>query len=93
MTWVTDTQQLAMCLQCQEELLCNWLCQKQATVTLSTAEAEYIALGSGIQDQLNPLRSSLVKSITNWSKIDTKGSIGILEDNQSAIAMAKNCRT
>ena len=64
----------------------SWLSQKQSTVTaaLSIAEAEYIALVSATQEAiwLNPLLTDL--------RIDTKGSIEILEDNQSAIAMAKN---
>ena len=62
----------------------SWLSQKQSTVALSTAEAEYIALGSATQEAiwLNQLLTDL--------RIDTKGSIEILEDNQSAIAMAKN---
>ena len=61
-----------------------WLSQKQATVTLPTAEAEYIALGSATQEAiwLHQLLTDL--------RIDTKGSVEILEDNQSAIAMAKN---
>ena len=60
------------------------LSHKQSTVALSTAEAEYIALGSATQEAiwLNQLLTDL--------RIDTKGSIEILEDNQSAIAMAKN---
>ena len=60
------------------------MAEKQATVTLSTAEAEYIALGSATQEAiwLHQLLTDL--------RIDTKGSIEILEDNQSAIAMAKN---
>ena len=47
-------------------------------------EAEYIALGSATQEAiwLNQLLTDL--------RIDTKGSIEILEDNQSAIAVAKN---
>ena len=62
----------------------SWLSQKQATVALSTAEAEYIALGSATQEAiwLHQLLTDL--------RIDTKGSIEILEDNQSAIAMVKN---
>ena len=62
----------------------SWLSHKQSTVALSTAEAEYIALGSATQEAiwLNQLLTDL--------RIDTKGSIEILEDNQSAIAMAKN---
>ena len=62
----------------------SWLSHKQSTVALSTAEAEYVALGSATQEAiwLNQLLTHL--------RIDTKGSIEILEDNQSAIAMAKN---
>ena len=30
----------------------SWLSQKQATVALSTAEAEYIALGSATQEAI-----------------------------------------
>ena len=59
----------------------SWLSQKQATVALSTAEAEYIALGSATQEAI---------WLHQLLRIDTKGSIEILEDNQSAIAMAKN---
>ena len=62
----------------------SWLSHTQSTVALSTAEAEYIALGSATQEAiwLNQLLTDL--------RIDTKESIEILEDNQSAIAMAKN---
>ena len=62
-----------------------WLSQKQSTVALSTSEAEYIvALGSATQEAiwLNQLLTDL--------RIDNKGSIEILEDNQSATAMTKN---
>ena len=62
----------------------SWLSQKQATVALSTAEAEYIALGSATQEAI-----WLHQMLTDL-RIDTKGSIEILEDNQNAIAMAKN---
>ena len=57
---------------------------KKSTEALSTAEAECIALGSATQEAiwLNQLLTDL--------RIDTKGSIEILEDNQSATAMAKN---
>ena len=61
----------------------SWLSQKQAAVALSTAEAEYIALGSVAQEAI-----WLYQLLTNL-RIDTKGLIEILEDNQSAIAMAK----
>ena len=61
----------------------SWISQKQATVALSTAEAEYIALGSATQEAiwlrrlLNDLHISQTKPTT------------IREDNQGAIAMAK----
>ena len=62
----------------------SWLSHKQSTVALSTAEAEYVALGSATQEAiwLNQLLTDL--------RIDTKRSIEILEDNQNAIATAKN---
>ena len=62
----------------------SWLSQKQATVALSAAETEYFALGSATQEA-----TWLHHLLTDLS-IDTKGSIEILEDNQSAIAMVKN---
>ena len=62
----------------------SWLSHKQATVALSTAEAEYIALGSAVQEEmwLHQLLSDL--------RCDMKMPMEILEDNQEAIAMAKN---
>ena len=62
----------------------SWLSQKQTTAALSTAEAEYIVLGSATQEAiwLHQLLSDL--------KVDTKGSIEIMEDNQTTIAMAKS---
>ena len=72
----------SMCLQCQEELSVGQA--KKKTVTLSTAEAEYIALGSAT------LEAIWLYQLLNDLKIDTKGSIEIMEDNQSTIAMAKS---
>ena len=62
----------------------SWLSQKQTTVALSTAEAEYVALGSATQEAI------WLYQLLNDLKIDTKGSIEIMEDNQSTIAMAKS---
>ena len=62
----------------------SWLSQKQATVALSIAKAEYIALGSATQEAI-----WLHQLLTNL-RIGTKGLVEILEDNQSAIAMAKS---
>ena len=55
----------------------SWISRKQATVALSTAEAEYVALGS-LRRLMTDLRVSQVKPTV------------IREDNQGAIAMAKN---
>ena len=61
----------------------SWLSKKQATVASSTAEAEF-ALGSATQETI------WLQQLLTDLRIDTKGSTEILEDNQSAIAMAKN---
>ena len=62
----------------------SWLSQKQSTVALSTAEAEYIALGSATQEAIW-LRQLLVDL-----KVNISTPLEILEDNQGTIAMAKN---
>ena len=61
----------------------SWLSQKQTTVALSTAKAEYITLGSATQETI------WLYQLLNDLKIDTKGSIEIMEDNQSTIPMAR----
>lgn len=63
----------------------SWLSQRQPTVALSTAEAEYIALCSVTQETvwLQKLMEDLI------IKSEPKPMI-IYEDNQGAIAMAKN---
>ena len=48
------------------------------------AEAEYVALGSATQEAI------WLYQLLNDLKIDTKGSIEIMEDNQSTIAMVKS---
>ena len=61
----------------------SWLSKKQATVALSTAEAEYVALIQAAQEGIW-LRGLL-------SDLGLKAmSTVILEDNQGAIAIAKN---
>ena len=60
------------------------LSHKQATVALSTAEAKYIALGSAVQEAI--WLCQLLSDI----RCDLKMPMGILEQNQGAIAMAKN---
>lgn len=61
----------------------SWLSKKQNTVALSTAEAEYVALSQAAQEctWLTRLLSDLGMDVTPTV---------ILEDNQGAIAIAKN---
>jgi hypothetical protein len=61
----------------------SWLSQRQSTVALSTAEAEYIALSSACQEAvwLQRLLTDIGENIKP---------ITIMEDNQGAIAIAKN---
>ena len=62
----------------------TWRSKKQASTALSTAEAEYLALASCIQEAL--WLKKLLSDLTN--KVEK--SIDIYEDNQSTISMAKN---
>ena len=62
----------------------NWRSKKQTSVTLSTAEAEYLALASTAQEALW-LMHVLTDLIT-----EPLGPMLIYEDNQSAIAMTKS---
>ena len=62
----------------------SWLSQKQATVALSTAEAEYIALGSVTQEVI------WLRQLLSDLKVNVQESPELLEDNQGSIAMAKN---
>lgn len=60
-----------------------WCSKKQATVAISTAEAEYVAAAIAIQDVIW-LRSLL--STLGYGQV---GPTEVLEDNQACIAMAK----
>ena len=62
----------------------SWLSKKQATVALSTAEAEYVALSTATQEAI-----WLRRLLTDVGE-PLEESIVIHEDNQGAIAMAKN---
>ena len=62
----------------------SWLSKKQATVTLSTAEAEYVPLSAATQEVI-----WLRRLLTNVGE-PLEDPIVINEDNQGAIAMAKN---
>ena len=62
----------------------SWCSKKQTNVALSTAEAEYVALSSAVQEAiwLRQLNSKLNHPPSNPTVI--------YEDNQSAIAMTNN---
>lgn len=71
-------------------MLCNgavsWKSQKQRCVALSTAEAEYVAMSAAAQESvwLRQLISELTNSLLGINPVL------IYEDNQAAIAMARN---
>ena len=62
----------------------SWRSKKQNTVALSSAEAEYVALSSAAQESL------WMRRLNSELGNPPEGPTIILEDNQSAIAMAKN---
>ena len=62
----------------------SWLSQEQATVALSTAEAEYVALGSAAQ------KAIWLQQLLLDLRANPEAPINIFEDNQGAIAMVKN---
>ena len=62
----------------------SWKSNKQTCVALSTAEAEYVALSAAAQEAV--WLQQLVSDLVNKSIRETT----ILEDNQSAICLAKN---
>ena len=65
----------------------SWRSRKQSCVALSTAEAEYMALASAIQEAVS--MRHLVSVLNGNENGLTKPTL-IFEDNQSAICMAKN---
>ena len=62
----------------------SWTSKKQATVALSTAEAEYIALNTATQEAI-----WLQRLLADLSDIQYKPTI-IMGDNQGSIAIARN---
>ena len=62
----------------------SWKSKKQATVALSTAEAEYMALSAATQEV-----SWLRKFLANFNFSLSESTV-IFEDNQGCIALAKN---
>ena len=62
----------------------NWLCKKQPIGTLSTAEAEYVALSTATQEAV--WRRKLLKDFGEAQDQATM----VMEDNQGAICIVKN---
>ena len=65
--------------------LVSWFCRTQKCVTLSTTEAEYVAMADGVKEALY-VRGVLVFLTPSLGS----PSIGVFEDNQGAIDLAKN---
>ena len=63
----------------------NWFSKKQATVSMSTAESEYVALGQAAQETvwLRKLLEEIGMDLTQNPTL-------IHEDNQGVIAIARN---
>lgn len=62
----------------------SWKSKKQATVTLSTAGAEYMALSSAAQEAV------WLRKLLNDLKLKQEVPTILFEDNQAAISMARN---
>ena len=62
----------------------SWASKKQATVALSTSEAEYVALSSATQEVI-----WLRRLLTDLGQVPNEPTV-MMEDNQGAIAIARN---
>jgi hypothetical protein len=62
----------------------SWRSKKQRTVALSSTEAEYMALSEATQEAV------WLKAFVTELGEDTGGALTVYEDNQGAIALAKN---
>lgn len=62
-----------------------WFSRTQKCVTLSTTEAEYVAMGDGVKEAL------FVRNVLSFVLVRLKAPvIKVLEDNEGAIALAQN---
>ena len=66
----------------------SWGSKKQSSVSLSTSEAEYIALSLAIQEYKRA--HSLLREILDAAADNSEPELKIMEDNQSFIKMTKN---
>ena len=65
--------------------LASWFSRKQKRVTLSTKEAEYVAMGDGVKEALY-VRGVLMFLMSSLGS----PSIGVFEDNEGEIDLAKS---
>ena len=80
----------------------DWTCKLQATVALSSCEAEYLSSGSAVQSMLYldslmremELRGggggNISSGVSSGAKSPTPLKLKVLNDNQSAVAICKN---
>ena len=66
----------------------SWLSKKQATVALSSAEAEYMAIAT-VAQEIKWL-SQLMEELSSIANFISKKNITVYSDNQAAIAISKN---
>ena len=64
----------------------NWACRRQDCVSLSSTEAEYIALAETVKDMM------WIRNICRDFKIVNQEPVKIYEDNQSCIKMTENLK-
>ncbi len=64
--------------------LISWKSQRQPTVAMSSTEAEYMSLTAAVQEVI------WLKRMLSNLKVYSKSKVVIFQDNQGAIALAKN---
>ncbi|CAB1112078.1 unnamed protein product [Ectocarpus sp. CCAP 1310/34] len=81
----TDRRSVSGALVLVADCLVAWISRTQKCVTLSTTEAEYVAMGDGVKEAL------FVKGMLEFLRpSDRIGKIQVREDNEGAIALAEN---
>ncbi|CAB1113542.1 unnamed protein product [Ectocarpus sp. CCAP 1310/34] len=81
----TDRRSDSGALVLVADCLVAWISRTQKCVTLSTTEAEYVAMGDGVKEAL------FVKGMLEFLRpSDRIGKIQVREDNEGAIALAEN---
>ena len=79
---VEDRRSVSGVAVCCGGALVSWFSRTQKCVTLSTTEAEYVAMADGVKESLYVSGVLVLPSLGSPS-------IGVLEDNKGAIGLAK----